>query len=346
MDELITIDGKTGGGQVLRTSLGMSALTGKPIKVVNIRGSRPYGGGIKTQHLEGLKALAELCNAKAKGMEIGSKEVEFIPGRIEAKDLDVSIGTAGSIGLLFQSLQLPTAFAGRPIKISVHGGSTASAWSPPVQYFQNVFLPIVEKMGYSANIDVTREGFYPKGGAEVEINVKPIKKLSPIVLMKRAEVKAVRGISIAGCLPEHVADRQAKSAEKVLAAGGIEAHIDHRTVQSASPGTSITLWADCGNTIIGADAIGERGVPAEKVGTTAAKEFLESLKSRAALDKHMSDQIIPFMALAKGRSKIGVESITEHCRTNIEVTEKLLNVKFEVNEKDKAIAVNGMGYSK
>lgn len=339
MAEAIVIDGKEAGGQILRTALGLSAITGKSIKVVNIRGSRPCGGGLKVQHFEGLLAATQLCNAKLTGAELGSREIDFIPGKLEPKELNVNIKTAGSIGLLFQSLQLAAAFTGGDVKVRVNGGSTASMWSPPVQYFQSIFLPIVQKMGYSADIKIIREGFYPKGGADVQMVIHPVKELQAVKLLDRGEVKSIKGISIAGSLPEHVAKRQTEAAEKILKNECGNVDIETRVVKSLSPGTSMTVWAECENSILGADAIGERGVPAEKVGAIAANGLMQLLGSNATLDKYMADQILPMMALANGRSEVTVEDVTEHCRTNIAVCEQLLGVKFEI--EGRKISVDG-----
>lgn len=336
------IDGSKAGGQVLRTALGLAAITGKAIKVVNIRGGRP-DSGLKTQHLQGILAVAELCNAELKGVKLGSKEIEFMPGKLEAKELSIKISTAGSIGLLFQSLQLAAAFCDTSVRIHITGGSTASAWSPPVHYIQSVLLPIVRKMGYNANIKIKHEGFYPKGGAEVEITVRPVKKLKSILLKERGGIKAIKGLSIVGNLPEHIAKRQAEAAKKTLES--FNPSIETRIVRTASRGTAIVLWAECENSILGANALGKLGLPAEKVGIAAAKELLQSIESGAALDKYMADQILPFLALAQSESEITVEKITKHCLTNIAVIERLLPVKFRVSKKGE-ISVKGFGFEK
>lgn len=341
--KMIVIDGKEAGGQILRTALGLSAITNKSLKVINIRGARAEGG-LKTQHLEGILGVAQLCNAEVKGANLGSKEIEFTPRRLEAKELNIKISTAGSIGLLFQSLQIASAFAGDIVIMNIKGGSTASAWSPTVHYIQNVLLPIVQKMDYNAEITIVREAFYPKGGAEVKIAVYPIKRLKSIKLTNPGKVKSISGVSIAGSLPEHVAERQASSAEKFLKERGFDAKVARQTVQTFSKGTSITLWAECEHSILGSDTIGKLGVKAEIIGKKAAKDLLHSIKSQAALDRHMADQCLPFVALAEGRSEVKVEKITHHCTTNIFVIEKMLGVKFEVDKERKIIKANGIGY--
>ncbi|MCS4541780.1 MAG: RNA 3'-terminal phosphate cyclase [Euryarchaeota archaeon] len=328
---MVIIDGKTAGGQLLRSSLGLSAITGKPIKFINIRGARAGGAGLKSQHLEGVLAVAQLCDAEVKGAKLGSTEIEFIPEKLKARELNIELPTAGSIGLLYQSLQVASAYANDIVKIKIKGGSTASTWSPPVQYTQNVFLPIVKKIGYNAEIKIIKEGFYPKGGALVEITVYPVKKLNSIQLTEPGEVKSIKGISIAGSLPEHVAVRQANAAKKFfIDRNFLEVDIPYQTVNTMSPGTSITLWAECENTVLGSDNIGKKGKPAEKVAEEAALELINSIKSGAALDKYMADQILVFLSLCDSESKVTVEKITEHCLTNIGVIEKILPVKFEI----------------
>jgi len=339
---MIVIDGKEAGGQILRTAVGLSAITGRPIKVINIRGARAQAG-LKTQHLEGVLGVAQLCDAEVKGAYLGSKEIEFTPKKLEAKELNIKISTAGSISLLFQSLQIASAFTGDIVKINVTGGSTASSWSPTIHYVKNVFLPIVGKMGYKAEIEIIREAFYPKGGAEVKIIVYPVKKLKSICLTNPGKALRIRGVSVAGSLPKDVAERQASAAVKVLREYGFDdIRISSQVANTLSPGTSITLWAECENTVLGNDNIGKKGVRAEIIGEECAKGLIKSIESNAALDKFMSDQIIPFLALAYGESEVSIEEFTEHVNTNMIVCEKLLGVKFE--KENKKIKVNGIGF--
>jgi RNA 3'-phosphate cyclase len=345
--EMITIDGKQGGGQVLRVALGLSAVTGEPIRVTNIRGSRSGGAGLKSQHLEGLLAVTKLCNADVRGAKLGSTEIEFVPGRIDGKSLDVRLPTAGSISLLFQSLQVPCAFCVGGAKLHISGGSTASAWSPTLSYTQNTFLPIVRKLGYHAEIQIVRHGFYPKGGAEAQITVHPAGKLSSISLTERGSVKSVKGISVAGSLPDHVVRRQTDAATRVLKDHGFDdSEISSQSVKTFSPGTSIAIWADCENTLIGSDAVGARGIPAEKIGEDAASRLTRSLESGSCLDRHMSDQILVFLALAAGKSQVSLEEFTEHVTTSIRVIEQILAVKFETEPEKKIVFIEGIGFSK
>ena len=338
---MIIIDGSEGGGQILRTAIGLSAIVKKPIRVINIRKARS-NPGLRAQHLEGILTLAKLCNAKVKGARIGSMEIEFIPGEIEAKEIEARISTAGSVALLFQSVQLAACFANDVVTIKVRGGATAGKWAPTIDYVRNVFLPIVNKMGYKAEINVLREGFYPKGGAEVILKIYPVKKLKPIELIDRGKLLEIRGRSVAANLPGHISERQAKSAEEFLRNKGFgRIDIKRENIKAICPGTSITLYAICEKTILGSDNIGEKGVPAEEVGRKAAEELYRSIMSEAALDKHMSDQILTFMAVADGVSRVKIEEFTKHCETNIKTIEKILGVKFK--KYDNIIEVEGLG---
>ncbi len=340
---MITIDGSLGYGQVLRTCIALSALTLEPVKITNIRKNRPKPG-LQMQHLTGVKIAGEFANAQIKGLELHSTEIEFVPKSREVRSRKIDIGTAGSIGLLLQTLTPLMVFADSEITLDIKGG-TAGLGAPTIQYVQNVTFPVLNRLGMPLpKVDIVREGFYPKGQGEVKVVFKPVKKLDPIELTERGGIESIRGISISGSLPEDIAKRQANSANKVLVdAGYSNAQIEKKLADTASPGTSITLWADCENTVIGADRIGAIGKPAEKVGEEASHELVRSLNF--PLDKHMSDQIMPFLALASGKSTIKIEEMTEHCRTNISVVEHLLGVKFDVDLKNNLVSIDGIDFN-
>lgn len=335
---MITIDGYIGYGQLLRTSITLSALTLKPVKIINIRKNRPKPG-LQAQHLTGVKIAGEFTNAEIKDLKLHSTEIEFIPKSHSIISRKIDIGTAGSIGLLLQTLTPLLIFADKEITLDIIGG-TFGLGSPTIHFLQHVTFPLLNKMGLPLpEIEIIREGVYPKGQGEVKITFHPIEKLNSIKLVERGKIKSIKGISVVGSLPEDIAKRQANSAKKSLIEHGYpDAQIEKKVVDTASPGTSITLWAECENSVLGADTIGAIGKSAEKVGEEAALELIKSLESNAALDKWMSDQIIPFLALAKN-SEVKVEELTEHCRTNMLVTEKMLDVKFDVDEKDNIIRV-------
>lgn len=342
---MIIIDGSEGWGQVLRTAIALSSLTLKPVKITNIRASRPKPG-LMPQHLMGIKVAAEFCDAQILGLQFGSMEVEFSPRKLNVEDKTIDIGTAGSIPLILQTLTPLLTFAKKEIVLEIIGG-TAGLGSPTIEYLKNVTFPILSKLGLPLpEIEVLKQGFYPKGGGRVKITFQPAKSLSSINILNPGEILSIKEISIAGSLPESVAIRQAESAKNVLSNIIKNIQTYSESVNTYSQGTSITLWAETENSILGADNIGKRGIMAEDIGREAAEELMRSIQSKAALDKYMSDQILPFLALAQGKSSITVEEITQHCISNISVCEKILGCKFSVDKTNKKIEVEGIGFTR
>jgi len=341
---MITIDGSEGWGQVLRTAISLSALTLKPVKVTNIRASRPRPG-LMMQHLVGIKTVAEFCDAEVSGLQFGSMEVEFSPRKFDVRDKTIDIGTAGSIPLILQTLTPLLVFADKKVTLEIIGG-TAGLGSPTIEYVKYVMFPLLNKLGLPLpEIEILKQGFYPRGGGIVRIGFEPIKLLNYINLVNPGKILSIKGISIAGGLPESVALRQAESAKNVLSKFVDSIQIESASVNTYSQGTSITLWAETENSILASDNIGKKGVTAEDIGSEAARELMKSIESKAALDKYMSDQIIPFMALANGKSSITMEELTQHCISNIYVSEKILGCKFSIDRVNKRIEVEGIGFT-
>jgi len=329
---MIEIDGSFGeaGGQILRTALSLSAITKKPCHIFNIRSSRPKPG-LATQHLTAIKSLAQFCDGELEGDFLDSKEVKFYPGKIHSQNLNIKIDTAGSITLALQALIPTSLFAASPIKINFEGGATDTFFSPTIDYLKYVFLRILEKMGAKMEINIIKRGYYPEGGAKIEIKMFPSKLRSPN-LTKRGTLKKILIISGASDFlkQKKVAERQIAGAKEVL--GKLKLPIEERIeyYQTDSPGSQFCIAAEFENTLIGTDNLGKIGKRAENVGKEAALELLKEEKSQACLDRHLADQILLFMALSLKKSQVTVSEITEHCKTNIWVIEKFLEGKFEI----------------
>ncbi len=325
---MIEIDGST-GGQILRTSIALSAITKKPCYVFNIRSNRPKPG-LMLQHLLGIQNIAKLCSGYLEGDKIGSKEIKFHPGEITAKDLHIRIETAASITLLLQSLLPVSLFAPNSLKIHLHGGGSDVPFSPTFDYFRFVFLKILEKMGAKIRVEILKRGYYPSGGGEINVEVFP-SKLKPIKLIKRGQLQKILIISGASefLKKKKVAERQLSRVREIL--GKLKPPIEERVeyYQTDCPGSQICLIAEFENTVIGIDNLGKFGKPAEDVGKEAALEFLKEGERKTCLDKHLADQILPYLALIEKKSEVTVSEITNHCKTNIWVIEKFLNGKFE-----------------
>ena len=331
---MIEIDGSTGeaGGQVLRTACALAAVTKKPCRVFNIRKSREKPG-LMTQHLLGIQALSQLCNGRLEGDFLGSEEIQFYPGDIYRDRVSVNIPTAGSIALVLQTLIPPALFTAEPIKITFDGGAADTFFSPTIDYFQHVFLKILEKMGGKVEVNILRRGYYPEGGAKVEVKVYP-SKLKTLNLTDRGVLKKILVISGASNALKNkkVSERQLMGMREIL--GKLKLPTEERVeyYDTRCPGSQICLVAEFENTIIGTDNLGKLGKRAEEVGKEAALELLKEQKSGACLDKHSADQILPYLALIPKKSRVTVSEVTNHCQTNVWVIEKFIDGKFEIKD--------------
>ena len=344
---MIDIDGSfgSGGGAILRTATALSAITGEEVRVYNIRAGRP-NPGLQAQHLEGLKAIAELCDGKLRNVGPGSEEISFTPGKISSKEINIKIGTAGSIGLIFQTLALPAGLAEREVTINVSGGATFGKWAPPLLTTRNILLPILGKMGYKADIKILKNGFYPAGGANAEIRIHPFKNLQPLHLEKLGKITFLGGASVSAIhlKSSRVAERQAREAEAGLKK--FSPIIKEEYVQAECPGSGIVLWATDGKCILGSDCIGERGKRAEDIGREASLNLLRTINSGCTVDEKISDQVLLFMALAEGRSKVIAPRLTNHAKTNIWLIKKFLGTEFKTVETQRNVTIECEGNNK
>jgi RNA 3'-terminal phosphate cyclase (GTP) len=350
------IDGSLleGGGQILRTALALSMLTGRPFRAERIRRNRP-APGLKPQHLSAIKALARMSGARARGAAVGGGEVEFVPGPLRPGAYSFDIGTAGSVTLMMQALLLPCVFARGDTILRITGG-TDTRWSIPVDYFTHLILPVFRRF-CAIEVLAVRRGFYPKGQGSLALKIRPEspaiattdgdswrtefrRNLPRLELSERLKPAAIKGISAASefLARARVAERQAESAVAVLGSGpAVDIRAEY--CRSASPGTVIALWtvdAD-GRSLIGADALGAKGRPAEEVGRNAARNLMETLRTAAAVDVHLADNLIPLLAIVGGTIKTA--RITDHIRANVYVCEQFLGVRFKVDEIAALVAV-------
>lgn len=353
--EMLEIDGSMGegGGSVLRLSLALAAVKTKPIKIYNIRVNRS-NSGLGNQHLSGVKALKKLTNAEVEGAELRSEKVTFKPNKIRSGEIKVDIGTAGSTTLILQAVIIPAAFANNPVNFEIIGG-TDNPYAPPIDYFKNVTIPVLEKIGHQTNVQLVKRGHYPKGGGKIKATVEPIDMLDSLKLTDRGEVTKIFGRSHCVKLPGHIAKRQAKSAEEKLNEKGYETNIEVEFYEKSqdphlSPGTGIVLWAKTENgSVLGSNSLGEKGKPAEKVGREAAERLIQQLETGKAFDCYLTDQLIPYFALGSGKSEITTTELTSHTLTNLKLVEKIIGadtmVEGEEGEPGK-ITVEGIGFSR
>ncbi|MEE9323394.1 MAG: RNA 3'-terminal phosphate cyclase [Candidatus Aenigmarchaeota archaeon] len=324
----------SGSGTIVRLSTAFSALTGKPIRITGIRAKRP-SPGLRHQHLEAVRTIGKLCSAGIKGDEVGSKEIEFVPKKIKGGTFEVNIETAGSIGLLSYATLIPAVFGRKKTILKIKGGSIASLWSPPVPYMENVLLPILSSMGVLAKFTIKKHGFYPVGGSGVEFEVNPVQEIKPITLTDPGEVLKINGLSIASesLRNKDVAHRQIRGFRRIIRKEkGVE--LKPLYVKAACPGSVFAVWAETSTgCLLSGDCAGERRKPSEVIGEEAAFKLKEEIQYKSTVGNHLADQLIPFMALAKGKSEIIAPDLTEHIKTNIWLCEKFLGSKFQTKEK-------------
>jgi RNA 3'-terminal phosphate cyclase (ATP) len=334
---MLEIDGsqKSGSGTILRLSIALAGILGKTLHIYNIRHRRRQPG-LRPQHLESVLTAAKLCNAEIEGATLGSSELWFNPKEITSGEVRAEIGTAGSIPMLLLTVLPICSYAQNYVKVHVVNGGTDVRYSPTINYMKHVLLPVLERMGLKASLDVKRFGYYPKGMGEAVLDVTHFSKLNPITVEEIGEIDKVEGVSVCTFLEkQRVAERQAKAAKKVLRNHGYNSKI--RVVNDQSnpfqKGSSIALWTKSSKgAIIGADAIGELGKTSESVGRDAAKNLLKEIEAQSTVDVHLADMLVPYFALTEGVSTYLTRRITDHLDTNIWLMEKILDVKFQINK--------------
>lgn len=314
---MIEIDGShgEGGGQLLRTAVALSALTHKPVTVSRIREGRP-NPGLAAQHVTALRAVGELASAQVGGLEIGSSKVVFEPGELRGGDHAFDVGTAGSVTLVLQAC-LPVAFAAKEAtRLRIVGGTDVQ-WSPPLDYFARVFLPLVRRMGGQADLLSHRRGYYPRGGGEVEIVVQPTAVWSALVISDPGAVERVRGIVHVSNLPGDIPTRMKQAAIRGVH-GIADVKIEERVYPSedaVGQGGAAVLWVEREHALLGASALAERGKSAERVGEEAAAALEAEILANATVDVHAADQIVAYLALADRPSSFLVREVSLHLRT-------------------------------
>ena len=330
-----------GGGQVLRTSLSLACVLGKSVSLNNIRAKRPKPG-LQPQHLACVNALQEIAGAKVEGNEIGSSSVSFSPSTVRPGDYSFDIGTAGSVALLAQCILPVLCFAEKPSTVKIRGG-THVPFAPPFDYFTDVFLATVRKMGVKAEATLKSTGFYPAGGGEVRLEVKPVRGggLDAILVEEKGRLKKIELISTAGSLPESIAKRQADAAKKTLEGFQPKARIAEE--KTLSPGTFFMAKAEYENSIAGFSSLGKRGKRAEEVGEEAASAFLEFNSSSASVDEHLADQVMLYAVLAKGESTFKSKT-TGHVETNAEVIRRMTGIETTFDDNG-VFAIKGLSYN-
>ncbi len=341
-EPVIEIDGSfgEGGGQVLRTALALSALTGQPARIYRIRAGRRKPG-LAPQHLTGVLAPAQVCDAGVRGAAIGSMELIFQPGlkpRPGTYVFDVADvagrGSAGSVMLLLQTLLLPLALADGTSHLTLKGG-THVPWSPPFDYLAHVYLPMLARMGGKANCRLDAWGFYPAGGGQISAVIDGAGgTLAPMILVKRGDLTRVQGVAVACNLPADIAQRIANRARNVLAEAGLRVDITARRERGVAPGAGLFLLVEYEYAVAGFSALGAKGKPSEQVADEVCRDLLAHHAGGAPVDAHLADQLLLPMALADGRSEFRTLRVTQHLLTNAHVIRQFIPAQIEIGGEE------------
>lgn len=338
---MIEIDGSygEGGGQLARTAVALSAITGRAARIANVRARRDKPG-LAPQHLAALRAVAAVCGASTEGLDLGSTAITFSPGALRGGSHRFDVGTAGSVTLVLQAV-LPALLASREASRLVVTGGTDIRHAPPVDYVREVLLRHLARMGARVTLRVTRRGYYPRGGGEVAVDIVPA-ALRPIVWTSRGALRALRGVAHIANLPAHIPERMREAALARLGEFRAAARIAAPVLgypDAIGRGGAIVVWAETDRTVLGAGRVAELGVRAEALGEAVGSELKADLDAGATLDAHAADQLLVYLALAGGESTFMVRELTSHARTAMWLIGRFLPVRFAEERLDGVLRV-------
>ena len=322
---MITIDGAygEGGGQILRSTLTLSAITGQAVQVINIRAHRSKPG-LRPQHLTAVRAAAALCAAHLEGAALDSQTLTFAPQTAPQAGpytFDVndatSRGSAGSATLILQTILLPLALADGPSHVTLRGGTNVPM-SPPALYIEQVYLPTLFDMGLKARMHHPRWGLMPHGNGEIVLEIQGQAALRPLEVIERGKLQRIKGIAFVGNLPSHIPQRMTSRARSILRDAGLHpVTIEPQHVVAQGNGAGIFLLARYDYALAGFDMLGRKRLSSEKVAAMVCQRFLDYHRTGAASDRHLADQLVLPLLFADGTSRLSVDCVTRHLLTNV-----------------------------
>jgi RNA 3'-terminal phosphate cyclase (ATP) len=331
---MIRIDGSEGegGGQVLRTALALSLATGTSFQIENIRGRRPKPGLLR-QHLTAVQAATAIGCARVQGDALRSAALTFVPASVEPGDYAFAVGTAGSATLVLQTILPPLLVASGPTTLTIEGGTHNPA-APPFDFIDDVFLPVVERLGPRVNRVLARHGFYPAGGGRIAVRIEPAGKLGVLEMIERGEITGRKVRVLLANLPQHIAERELGIARDLLnwseSQGGVE------RVDATGPGNAVLVDIESEHARELCTAFGESGVPAEAVAHKAVQQVRRYLAAGVPVGCHLADQLLPLLALGQG-GVFRTVALTQHSRTNAEVVRMFTGVSIDVTAEGRDV---------
>jgi len=344
---MITIDGgaKSGSGTIVRYCVALASLLGREIRIENIRARRD-NPGLRAQHLKVVQACQEMCHAAVDNASVGAKEITYKPEeKFQGGEYSWDIGTAGSTTMMAQTLLPLACFAPKPSKFRLEGGLFQD-FAPSAYHMKFVLLPLLERMGVRAQLDIIRPGYVPRGGGIIEVRVEPARKLKAVELTEQGQILSIKGIALSSYLKEkRVSPRMAEECQKVLNSYGYKAEIQRIEDESSlQEGAALAIYAETNlGSRLGSDRAGSPGRSSESIGRYVAERFIEDVKTGAAVDRYVADQLIIYAGLAEGVTRYLVPRITEHVETNLWLIEEFLGAKTKI--EGNLIEIEGIGFA-
>jgi len=331
---MLSIDGSQGegGGQIIRSSIALSMITGTPFTVFNIRARRAKPG-LARQHVTAVQSAARLCQAKVDGATVGSSSLTFIPGEVQPGSYNFDIGSAGSTMLVLQTLLPALLHATGPTRLVLQGG-THNPLAPPFDFFRCTFAPLVEKMGARLSLQLESYGFYPAGGGRVVVDVTPA-KLVGFDLLSRGEPQSHRVDVLLSRLPPHIAEREVQTIAALSGWNQDAFHIQN-IQRSPGPGNVVMIQMQFENICELFVGFGQKGVRAEDVGARVWQEASEYLATDVPVGPHLADQWMLPLALSAMQGSGGTYRtmpLTGHSYTHLDVLQKFLPIQVQLHEE-------------
>jgi RNA 3'-terminal phosphate cyclase (ATP) len=333
-----------GGGQMVRTSVALATLTGTTTRLTRIRENRPTNG-LSKQHTTAVSAVAQMTGSRISGNYIGSSELLVEPGDKQVPEIAMDIGTAGSISLVVQATLLAARNYKETFTLDLKGGTNVM-WAPPIDTYPMVLFPLMEKMGIHASLDIIERGFYPIGGGHVKVKLDPMGKIKPLHLDSLGELKGIHGL----CFVQHLSDRIAQDmtdACKKVFGPKYDLEIQMERTEGTSRGAGMVLVAEYENGLLSSNVLSSKGHSPQQSGLDAASDLLQEMSAGSTIDIHTADQILPYMAMAEGKSSFIVSRISKHLLSQMDTLESFLDVRFGVERKEDGyhFSVTPGGYS-
>ena len=331
---MLRIDGSfgEGGGQIVRTALALSALTGRPFEITNVRANRPVPG-LRNQHVQCVMAAKAICSAEIEGAEKASRRLLFSPGGIVAGRHEIDIGTAGSTTLVLHTVFLPLSFAGGESHLAIRGG-THNGFCPIYDYLDLLWAPFMRRLGFDVAISLNSAGYYPKGGGEIEARISQSARRDAIKITERGSLKQLLVRAAVTRLPRTIAERFVRRVEMELRSRRIKKY-ETEILEPPGPaeGTYVLILAEYENSACCYFGLGRAGRKAEKIAEEMLGDFISFHESSATVDEHLADQLLLPLALCGGRSEFITPRITSHLTTNAEIIRMFLGTEIHIEPR-------------